>query len=166
VENLLKDKQLSDGFLALALQLPGEGTLLEAFDGLVDPVAMHFARTTLRDLLACTFGADFKAIYDARSLTGQPYSYNAVAASQRALKNVALAYMVAAGADEELNVAKAQYAASNNMTDRMAALSNIVHNGAENPPELADFLNASRMKRWPWINGLCCRPQYLPAMKT
>ncbi|MGK9630501.1 DUF3458 domain-containing protein, partial [Salmonella enterica subsp. enterica] len=37
VENLLKDKQLSDGFLALALQLPGEGTLLEAFDGLVDP---------------------------------------------------------------------------------------------------------------------------------
>ena len=58
VENLLNDKQLSDGFLALALQLPSEGTLLEAFDGLVDPVAMHFARSTLRDLLACTFGAD------------------------------------------------------------------------------------------------------------
>ncbi|MAZ08302.1 MULTISPECIES: aminopeptidase N [unclassified Limnobacter] len=139
VENLLNDKQLSDGFLALALQLPSEGTLLEAFDGLVDPVAMHFARSTLRDLLACTFGADFKAIYEARNVTGQPYNYNAVAASQRALKNVALAYLVTAAADEEMNVAKLQYAASNNMTDRMAALSNIVHNGPGNPPELAEF---------------------------
>ena len=56
-----------------------------------------------------------------------------------ALKNVALAYLVAAGSDEELNVAKAQYAASNNMTDRMAALSNLVHNGPANPPELHEF---------------------------
>ena len=125
--------------MALALQLPSEGTLLEAFDGLVDPVAMHFARTTLRDLLACTYAAEFKAIYEARQEPGQRYEYNAVAASQRALKNVALAYLVAAGGDEELNVAKTQYAASNNMTDRMAALSNIVHNGPANPPELAEF---------------------------
>lgn len=62
-----------------------------------------------------------------------------MAASQRALKNVALAYLVTAAADEEMNVAKLQYAASNNMTDRMAALSNIVHNGPGNPPELAEF---------------------------
>ena len=137
--NLLNDSTLSDGFLALALQLPGEGTLLEAFDGLVDPVAMHFARTTLRDLLACTYSSEFNALYANRNVPGQAYEYNAVAASQRALKNVALAYLVAAGSDEELNVAKAQYAASNNMTDRMAALSNLVHNGPANPPELHEF---------------------------
>ena len=102
---------------------------------------MHFARTTLRDLLACTYSSEFQAIYQARQQPKQAYEYNAVAASQRALKNVALAYLVAAGDDEELNVAKAQYAASNNMTDRMAALSNIVHNGPGNPPELAEFFD-------------------------
>ncbi|MFX3622382.1 MAG: aminopeptidase N [Limnobacter sp.] len=144
VGNLLNDRQLSDGFLALALQLPSEGTLLEAFDGLVDPVAMHFARTTLRDLLACTFGAEFNEIYEARHTPGQPYDYNAVAASQRALKNVALAYLVAAGGDDELIVAKTQYAASNNMTDRMASLSNIVHNGPANPAELSEFFDRFR----------------------
>lgn len=139
VGNLLKDKTLSDGFLALALQLPSEGTLLEAFDGRVDPVAMHFARTALRDLLACSYAAEFNVMYAARNVPGQTYEYNAVAASQRALKNVALAYVVAAGGEDELTVAKAQYAAANNMTDRMAALSNIVHNGPSNPAELAEF---------------------------
>lgn len=153
VGNLLKDKQLSDGFLALALQLPSEGTLLEALDGLVDPVAIHFARTQLRDLFATTYAAELNAMYTARNLPSQAYEYNAIAASQRALKNVALSYLVAAGGTDELKIAKAQYAASNNMTDRMAALSNIVHKGPTNPLELTDFLTrfsneALAMDKW------------------
>ncbi|MCZ8016846.1 MAG: aminopeptidase N [Limnobacter sp.] len=149
VGSLLNDAQLSDGFLALALQLPGEGTLLEAFEGLVDPVAMHFARTTLRDLLACTYAAEFNALYTARNLQGQPYEYNAIAASQRALKNVALSYLLAAGGEEEMSIAQAQYAHANNMTDRMAALSNLVHTSAEKPAELADFFE--RFKQEPLV---------------
>lgn len=149
VGSLLNDVQLSDGFLALALQLPGEGTLLEAFEGLVDPVAMHFARTTLRDLLACTYAAEFNALYAERNLQGQPYEYNAIAASQRALKNVALSYLLAAGSEEELAIAQAQYAHANNMTDRMAALSNLVHTSSEKPAELADFFE--RFKQEPLV---------------
>ncbi len=149
VGSLLNDAQLSDGFLALALQLPGEGTLLESFEGLVDPVAMHFARTTLRDLLACTYAAEFNALYTARNLQGQPYEYNAIAASQRALKNVALSYLLAAGGEEEMSIAQAQYAHANNMTDRMAALSNLVHTSAEKPAELADFFE--RFKQEPLV---------------
>ena len=149
VGSLLNDVQLSDGFLALALQLPGEGTLLEAFEGLVDPVAMHFARTTLRDLLACTYAAEFNALYAERNLQGQPYAYNAIAASQRALKNVALSYLLAAGSEEELAIAQAQYAHANNMTDRMAALSNLVHTSSEKPAELADFFE--RFKQEPLV---------------
>ena len=139
VGNLLTDQNLSDGFLALALQLPGEGTLLESFNGLVDPVAMHFARVTLRDLLACTYAAEFKAMYTERHKPGQPYQYNAVEASQRALKNVALSYLIAAGSEDELEVAKAQYAEANNMTDRMAALSNLIYCGPAQPVELKEF---------------------------
>lgn len=139
VDNLLKDQNLSDGFLALALQLPGEGTLLEAFDGLVDPVAMHFARTTLRDLLACTYAAEFKRLYANRNAPGQPYEYNAIEASQRALKNVALSYIVAAANEEDLHTASQQYEHANNMTDRMAALSVLVHNSPERPAQLDAF---------------------------
>ncbi|HEX4844239.1 MAG TPA: aminopeptidase N [Limnobacter sp.] len=134
--NLLEDTSLSDGFLALALQLPGEGTLLESCQGLVDPVAMHMARITLRDLLACTHGAALRNIYDARNRPGQPYEYNAVAASQRALKNVALGYACALGEPEDFQLLSAQYTQANNMTDRMAALSNLVHLG---PPDGAEL---------------------------
>ncbi|HEX4856474.1 MAG TPA: aminopeptidase N [Limnobacter sp.] len=141
VGDLLASQQLSDGFRALALQLPGEGTLIESMKGLVDPVALHFARTTLRDLLACTYGAEFSACYSERNEPGKAYEYNAVAASQRALKNVALAYMAAGGDDTGLEAAQLQYAGSTNMTDRMAALSNIVHQGPEQANELADFFN-------------------------
>jgi aminopeptidase N len=137
--NLLANRQLSDGFLALALQLPGEGTLMEAVKGLVDPVALHFARTTLRDLLACTYSVEFVEVYSRRNLPNQAYEYNAVAASMRALKNLALGYMAAGGDDSGLAAAKAQYASSTNMTDRMAALSNIVHQGEGNAVELEDF---------------------------
>ena len=45
---------------------------------------------------------------------------------------------------DELIVAKTQYAASNNMTDRMASLSNIVHNGPANPAELSEFFDRFR----------------------
>jgi len=146
VGGLLNDPLLSDGFLALALQLPGEGTLLEAFEGLVDPVAMHFARTALRDLLACTYAGEFNAVYANRNLQGQSYEYNAIAASQRALKNVALGYLLAVGSEEELAIAQAQYAQANNMTDRMAALSQLVHTSPEKPAELTDFFERFRQE--------------------
>ncbi len=138
-ENLLADRALSDGFLALALQLPAEGTLLENAKGLVDPAAMHFARATLRDLLACVFAQDIQNLYQSRNRTGETYQYNAVAASERALKNLCLSYISAIQSEDSLSVAKAQYAASNNMTDRMAALINIVHNGPANAEELTDY---------------------------
>ncbi|HEX4879089.1 MAG TPA: aminopeptidase N [Limnobacter sp.] len=139
VGNLLNDATLSDGFLALALQLPGEGPLLESFSGLVDPVAMHMARITLRDLLACTHGAAFRAIYDARNNPDQPYEYNAVAASRRALKNVALGYACALGEQADFQMLRQQYARANNMTDRMAALSNLVHLGPPDSTELQAY---------------------------
>jgi aminopeptidase N len=137
--NLLSDKALSDGFLALALQLPAEGTLLENAKGLVDPSAMHFARATLRDLLGCVYASELGALYESRNKTGQAYQYNAIAASERALKNLCLSYLSAIQSDEGLSLAKAQYAESNNMTDRMAALMNIVHNGPANAHELSDY---------------------------
>ncbi|WP_370261485.1 aminopeptidase N [Limnobacter sp.] len=139
VSNLLTDASLSDGFLALALQLPGEGTLLEATDGLVDPVAMHMARCTLRDLLACTHGAAFRAIYDARNTPGQAYIYNAISAGQRALKNVAIGYVCAMAEDRDLSLLSAQYKQANNMTDRIAALNLLVHLGPADAPELQAY---------------------------
>lgn len=127
-ESTLTDGTLSDGYKALGLQLPSEGTLFEATEGLVDPVALHLAKATLRDLLAVHHHNELLQLYQARH-DDKPYQYNAIEAGKRALKNVALGYLTATDSADEL--AHNQCASAQNMTDRIAALSHLVHSGAQ-----------------------------------
>ncbi|MCQ8894843.1 aminopeptidase N [Limnobacter humi] len=137
--NLLNDHRLSDGYLAIALQLPGEGALFEQQEGLVDPVALHMARCALRDRISAQFQGELMALYKARYKPGEAYAYTTVAAGERALKNLCLSYLVAGAEPEDLALAQQQYAECNNMTDRVAALSALVYNGPANTPELAHY---------------------------
>lgn len=152
---VLQDQSLSDGYKALTLQLPGEGYLFEGIEGLVDPVALHFARCTLRDLLAVEYAAQIENLYQARNKPGCEYQYNAIAAGERSLKNVLLGYLTAVEDEPEnkrendsstssssnsgLQVAAKQYQTANNMTDRIAALNCLVHQTDESGHALGDF---------------------------
>lgn len=138
---VLQDQALSDGYKALTLQLPSEGYLFESIDGLVDPVALHMARCTLRDLLAVEYAAPIEGLYTERNKPGHAYEYNAIAAGERSLKNVLLGYLTAVGSNEATGAeaALAQYKSANNMTDRIAALNCLVHQTSEANEALNDF---------------------------
>ena len=137
--NLLADHTLSDAYLALTLQLPSEGTLFEMLNGQVDPVALHTARCTLRNMLRTQFDTELRTLYTTKHTPNAAYEYNTVAAGQRSLKNLALSYLCSSGQEQDLNLARQQYAHSNNMTDQIAALGTLVHQGPANPPELAHY---------------------------
>lgn len=137
IAEILQDNSLSDGFRALTIALPSENTLFELFDGHTDPVAMHFARQTLREYLAACHCQILTNVYQTRHDSAGNYEYNAMAAGKRALKNAALSYLTT---DEEGQAfAKSQFRAADNMTDRLGALSLLAHNAENAEHELNAF---------------------------
>ncbi|MGI4859479.1 MAG: aminopeptidase N [Janthinobacterium lividum] len=135
---VLRDHTLAPAFRELVLTLPSEAYLIEQLD-VADPAAVHSARLALRRQLAGALRADWLAVYQANRLQGE-YRPTPQDAGCRALKNLALAYLAelddASEATEEAveevaALAREQYDAANNMTDRFAALAALVHLGGD-----------------------------------
>ena len=149
----LADPALDSGFRARALSLPAEKTLTERMTPM-DPLAVSVARRALRAALGFACRNTLEAIYEAQTTPGD-YSPAPLPAGRRALKNLALSYLVA---DAETLVADAepvalgvtalaagagtlgpnqqshtharalqQFDQATNMTDRMAAFATLVH---------------------------------------
>ncbi len=166
----LTDPALDSGFRARALSLPAEKTLTERMMPM-DPLAISVARRALRTALGSACHTTLQALYESQSTPGD-YSPAPLPAGRRALKNLALAYLVA-GADvlptgvnttvaktepvgtsaeapdtEHRSQTKAlalqQFKLATNMTDRMAAFSTIVHElpGAEALNVIEQFYQA------------------------
>ncbi|MDP0965336.1 aminopeptidase N C-terminal domain-containing protein, partial [Klebsiella pneumoniae] len=74
------------------LILPAESYLAERMD-VADPASIHTARRTLRRTLAEKLNAELLRAYQDNQTEG-PYSPDAVSAGKRALKNIALGYLV------------------------------------------------------------------------
>jgi aminopeptidase N len=108
-------------FAAEALLLPSETLLADAME-VVDPEAIRAVREAARAAIGHALGAELRAAYAAFG-TADPADISGAAMAQRALKNAALGYLCAAG-DREL--AAAQFAEARNMTDALAALTNLV----------------------------------------
>jgi aminopeptidase N len=108
-------------FAAEALLLPSETLLADAME-VVDPEAIRAVREAARAAIGHALGAELRAAYaafgqaDAADISG-------AAMAQRALKNAALGYLCAAG---DRDLAAAQFADARNMTDALAALTNLV----------------------------------------
>ncbi|MGI4982976.1 MAG: aminopeptidase N [Janthinobacterium lividum] len=127
---VLRDHTLAPAFRELVLTLPSEAYLIEQLD-VADPAAVHRARQALRRQLAGALRADWLAVYQANRLPGD-YRPTPQDAGCRALKNLALAYLVELDdASEAAALARDQYEAANNMTDRFAALAALVHLGGD-----------------------------------
>jgi aminopeptidase N len=122
---MLQDKTLDAGYLARALSLPMEKTVLERMDEM-DPIAVSQARAALKRLLGQHFHAELLDTYHSNSTPGH-YSPAPGPSGKRALKNLALSYLISAQNTEAIALAFQQFNHATNMTDRMAAFGALVH---------------------------------------
>jgi aminopeptidase N len=116
--------KIDPAFAALALTLPSEADLARETALNVDPEAIHRARENLRGALGRAH-ADALAKLHASMADASPFSPDAEGAGRRALRNVALAMVVAGNAVEGADLAYRQVAEADNMSARLGALAAI-----------------------------------------
>jgi aminopeptidase N len=128
-ERVLADAARDPAFAAEALVLPSETYLAEQMDE-VDPDALHESRMRLRGSIAQRLRGDLLLAYEAFMISG-PYSPDANASGQRALRNVCLSYLMELPGAEIHNLCMRQFEQANNMTDAMAALTAFANTDCE-----------------------------------
>jgi len=122
--NALLQEQGGDlNFRAAALMLPSENYIGESM-AVIDPVAIHEARTALRKALAEQHEALLWQVFEVNANSGV-YSVDAMTVGKRSLKNVCLAYLATLESDKAISTSEAQLQADN-MTDVMAGMRNII----------------------------------------
>ena len=125
---LLAESATDPAFAAEALALPAEAFLAEQM-AVVDPDALHAARNTLKRTLAAALEADWMAVYRANATPG-PYSPDAKSSGRRALRNLALGYLIELETDAVAALCDAQFRGADNMTDQFAALACLANSGS------------------------------------
>ncbi|MHA7773641.1 aminopeptidase N [Roseibium sp. M-1] len=123
---VLRDTSLDEALRAQALTLPSEADIAQEIGKDVDPDAVHTARQVLREAIARHLGDDLLSF--GGSLTPQgAFSPDAESAGKRALANRVLHYYAASGAANAADVVWDRFISADNMTDRLAALTLLVH---------------------------------------
>ncbi len=125
---LLNNAALDPAFRAQAATLPTEAYLLERMSP-ADPVALRGALVAVMRRLGTELAADWLGLAEAMQVPG-PYRYHPADAGRRALTNLALRYLAAAGSREGLALAQARYDAATNMTERFGALAALVQSAS------------------------------------
>ncbi len=129
-------------FIAEALTLPGEATLAEQME-VVDPEALHQARSSLARFLAGGLEADFLRLYGELATT-TPYQPDTAQVGRRRLRNLCLGYLNELDSADYRALARRQFDGSDNMTDQFAALSVL----ANAPGEEGNAALAAFYERW------------------
>jgi aminopeptidase N len=137
---LLEDTGSDPALVTEAIMLPDEDYLAEQMD-IVDVDGIHAARTFVKSTLASELFKLFQRRYVSLD-NGAVYDKSPASIARRSLKNTCLSYLLETSSGEAL--AEAQLAASDNMTDTLAALNGLVRAGA---PSAAAALSAFE-KRW------------------
>lgn len=136
---LLDDENLEPAFRALCLQLPSEAEIARLIGENIDPDRIYNIRQAFIASLAKNLVTKFAAIYEKMGHFGN-YSPDAAQAGKRSLKNIVLDYLSVAE-NAPARAAEA-YRHADNMSDRMAGLTILVHrfNGSKEALEaLSDF---------------------------
>jgi aminopeptidase N len=127
---LLLDTSADPALVAEALLLPGEDYLAEQMS-VVDVDGIHAARDFVKSGLAAELAQAFGERY--RKLgTSSGYDKSSGSMARRSLRNVCLSYLLETPGGDAL--AESQLAASDNMTDTLAALQGLVRIGAPAAP--------------------------------
>ncbi|WP_062067732.1 aminopeptidase N [Cellvibrio sp. OA-2007] len=172
--SVLQDESLDKAMVAYMLSLPTEAYISELAE-VVDVEAIHHSRSAIRKILARELRTEFMGIYTAYDHT-QAYAATADAIAARSLKNVALGYLMLLGEDELIRACEQQYRTANNMTDVMAALTQLVNTDAPLAHTLAESALADFYQRWQdeslvvnqWlmVQASCALPNTLAKVKS
>ena len=112
---------LDPAFKALTLTLPNESLVARTLGTDVDPDRIRATRLALLAGLTSRLEGALEAAYRSNIVTA-PYSTDTAQSAQRSLKNGALSLLVLGGSSLGSRLAREQYDAATNMTDRYAAL--------------------------------------------
>jgi aminopeptidase N len=145
-QSLLQDKNLDQAMVAYMLSLPSEAYISELAT-LVDVNAIHHSRNALRKVIASELRNPFEAIYNQYDHS-QVYLATADAIAKRSLKNVALSYLMLLNDEKIILGCQQQYSTANNMTDAMAALTQLVNTNSEFAQNLATEALSDFYQRW------------------
>ena len=165
----LTDKTADPALLAMALTLPGEMELAETML-IADPGVIHTAREVLRKALAARLESQFIAVMTMMQDQGL-YSLQPQAIGRRSLKNLCLAYLTLLADAEIQKICFEQFVESDNMTDRMAALTCLVYNHLPKWEEaLAAFYQQFQddplvVDKWFSLQATAPRPETLAKVK-
>lgn len=125
---ILHDEQLSPAFKAVALSMPSEKMVAEQMP-LIDPKAIHEAWLTVREAIGRRYSTQF--VEGAKEMAiDEPYAPTPEQAGKRALKNLLWGYAHAIGAPAATIALKEQYELADNLTDKLAGLTALVHSRA------------------------------------
>ena len=129
LENALQDDTIDQAMVAHLLALPTEGFLIEQAE-VADVDVIHFVRESLSNHLALELKDLFAQIYNKTNID-EPYKADASSIARRALKNLSLGYLVRTKDSECLETCYKQFNTASNMTDRAAALRQLVNSSCE-----------------------------------
>ncbi|MDN5842325.1 MAG: aminopeptidase N [Alcaligenaceae bacterium] len=137
----LKDTSLTPAYQTRLLTLPSSKELL-AHSSPMDPQAVVQARRHMHKLLGQTLSTAWLDTWQRNSSdSSTPYQPDPASSGRRALKNLALAYLLDAGHPQAHAFALSQYRTAGNMTDCMGGLTALVNysSGPDVEQALADF---------------------------
>ncbi|WP_030539033.1 aminopeptidase N [Sphingobium sp. DC-2] len=142
IRDTITDPLLDPAFIAEAVRLPSEAYIGDQL-GQVDPDAIHVARDSLQRRI----GAELESLW--RDIHGKTqanaFSLSPAAKGARKLRNTALLYLNASGADDGAAIAFGQFSDADNMTERQAALATLANGtSAEREAALDIFYNRYR----------------------
>ena len=134
-KKVLLDESMDASLKADSLSLPSVSILMQERK-VLDVEAIYMARNFLKREIVREIGAEIRGVYE-RLNDNADYSLESEAMAKRKLKNLLLGYLSALKDD---SIAMKQYASSNNMTDRLAALNVLANSrGEAKKTALADF---------------------------
>jgi aminopeptidase N len=119
----LRSNSLDPAFKAEAVLLPSESVISDRME-VIDTDAIHQARETLRKAIGTALAGDLLAAHRSDGALGSDLS--PAAKGIRRLRTVSLAMLAAADPAQAASLAKAQFDAADNMTDRQGALGVLV----------------------------------------
>jgi aminopeptidase N len=163
----------SDGdpqLLAQALTLPAEGVIADRVEK-VDPALVHEARAFVERTLGNAHKELFHKRYEALSESG-PYKLDPASMGRRSLRNLYLRYLMATAAEGSGGLALEHLKSASNMTDRIAALSCLVHvNGKDRETALSEFYaryehDALVIDKWFTLQAMSSRPEVLDEVEA
>ncbi len=161
----LTDTEADPALRAEVLTLPSESYLGDQME-IVDVEGIHRAREGLKRRIGEALRGELLDLYRELQDSG-PYSPTPEAIARRALKNLALGYLVQTGDDAGQRLCQAQFEARQNMTDVITALGLLVDTGgAPCEAALEDFYqrwagDALVLDKWFTVQAMSKRPDTL-----